>query len=396
MGKALSKFYDEPDKHLKIIGVTGTDGKTTMSSIIYQLLNMVDKCGYIGTNGAQCSSFRDKMNYTTPPLKDVYKYLSKFYQDKCNYVSMEASSEGLLTNRLKSLKFDVGIFTNITKEHLDKHKTMENYVAAKSILFKEVKRDGYCIINNDDDYASVIKESCHGTIITYGINNQADIMADNIVIEENKLTFNLHYKDKKYLIESPLSGKFNVYNLMASIITCVLLGFDIKVIIEAVKKIKTIESRIEMLEYNQPFKIVLDYAHTANALGNLLEYINQIKKGKIITVTGAAGGRYDGKRPDMGEKTTSLSDYVIFTTDDPRFEDPNDIIDDLVLNIKANNYERIVDRTQAIHKALSIAKEEDIVVIAGKGRDSYMAVGNDYLPYSDIEAVEKYFLKENI
>ncbi|MDD4035888.1 MAG: UDP-N-acetylmuramoyl-L-alanyl-D-glutamate--2,6-diaminopimelate ligase [Bacilli bacterium] len=393
MGKALSKFYNEPDKHLKLIGITGTDGKTTLTSIIYQLINRIDKCGYIGTNGVECHAFNETLNYTTPFPKELYKYLSQFYEAKCNYVSIETSSEGFLTNRLSALEFIISIFTNISAEHLDKHKTMENYVESKGQLFKQTKKEGYSIINNDDDYSEKIKQFSNGRIITYGINKESDIMASNIIVGENKLLFKLKLFDDYYDIVSLLSGMFNVYNLMASIGACYLLGFDIKDLIEGVKELKPIKARINFLNYNQPYKIILDYAHTANAVKNLLEYANVIARGRIITVLGAAGGRDPIKRPLMGEIATKLSDYVIFTMDDPREEDPNDIIDDMVKNIKNNrlNYERIVDRGKAIHKALDLATKDDVIVVTGKGSDNYMAVGKDYIRYSDIEEIEKYF-----
>ncbi len=395
MSKALSIFYNEVDKKLKLIGVTGTDGKTTVSSIVYQIINTLDNCAYIGTNGIECKKFHKSVQYTTPFPKELYSYLNDFYNAECNYVSMEVSSERLLSDRLNELLFDGAIFTNITRDHLDKHKTMDNYIESKSKLFKLVKEDGYSIINNDEQYSDVIKKASNGKVITYGINNKADVMAEDIIVGENKLKFTLNFFDKKYDIISPLSGMFNVYNIMASFALCVSLGFDAEKIIEAIKGLKPIGSRLEYLNFNQSFKILLDYAHTANALKNLLEYVNVICKGKIITVTGSAGNRDSGKRPNMGEIVTKLSDYVIFTTDDPRNEDPNNIIDDLITNIKdtKSNYERILDRTNAIHKALSMAKENDIVVIAGKGRDTYMAINNEYVPYSDVEAVTKFFIR---
>lgn len=396
MAMALSKFYDNADKKLKLIGVTGTDGKTTLTSIIYQLINNFDKCGYMGTNGAECHAFSQEMKFTTPFPKDLYKYLSRFYKEKCNYVAIETSSEGFLTKRLVDLEFDVSIFTNISAEHLDKHKTMENYIECKGELFKQTKKDGYCIINNDDDYSETIKQFSNGNIITYGINKESDIMATDIIVSENKLIFKLKLFDNYYDIISPLSGMFNVYNLMAAIGACYLLGFNINEVIEAVKKLKPVRSRVNFLNYGQPYKIILDYAHTASGVKNLLEYVNVIATGKIITVLGAAGGRDATKRPLMGELATKLSDHVIFTMDDPREEDPNDIIDDMVSTIKddKSNYERIVDRGKAIKKALDLAESDDVVVITGKGSDNFMAIGKEYIEYNDLVEIEKYF-KQN-
>jgi UDP-N-acetylmuramoyl-L-alanyl-D-glutamate--2,6-diaminopimelate ligase len=395
MSLALSKFYDEADKKMKLIGVTGTNGKTTTATIVYQLINSIDKCGYIGTNGIECDDFKEKTTYTTPLPKELYCYLNKFYQSGCHYVSMETSSERLLTKRLEALSFEVAIFTNIGVDHLDKHKTMDNYIESKGRLFKLVKNQGYCIINNDDKYAKVMQKASNGRVITYGINNQADVMAKDIVVKKNKLTFTLQYFGKEYQVKSPLSGMFNTYNLMAVIATCVSLGFNIEKVIDAIKHLRPIESRLEFLDYGQPYEIVLDYAHTAGSLQGLLEYINIFAKGKIITVTGAAGGRDSSKRADMGEVVTRLSDHVIFTTDDPRFEDPHKIIDDLMATIKSrSNYERETNRALAIHKALSMAEKGDVVVIAGKGRDNYMAVEDKYIPYCDVDSIEQFFEKK--
>jgi UDP-N-acetylmuramoyl-L-alanyl-D-glutamate--2,6-diaminopimelate ligase len=396
MNMALSAFYDNPESKLKLISVTGTDGKTTVSSILYQLLNIFDNCGYIGTNGIECKKFKKSSNYTTSFPNELYESFDNFLKNDCHYVSMEASSERLGTNRLDGIDFDIAIFTNITRDHLNNHKTMDNYIMAKGKLFSLVKENGYSIINNDDEYSDKIKEVAKGKIITYGINNKSDVMATNIIIEENKLSFDILINDNKYEVISPLSGIFNVYNLMASIIACNNLGYEVENIIEAIKLLKPIKSRMELVNYNQPFKIMIDYAHTANALKNLLEYVNIIKHNKLIVVTGSAGGRDAGKRCDMGKVVTDLADYVIFTMDDPRNEDPNDIIDDMISNIKdkKNKYERVIDRSKAISKALAMAKENDIVVIAGKGNDSYMAIGNKYLPYNDFDEVRKFFIKE--
>ncbi len=393
MSLALSKFYDEPEKKIKMIGITGTDGKTTLATIIYQLINKLDKGGYIGTNGVWCPDFHFSTKLTTPLPRELYAYLDDFVKKGCHYVTMEVSSERLMANRLDNLLFDMAIYTNITPEHLNNHKTMENYIQSKCKLFKAVKNDGYCIVNNDDEYANDIKEACNGKLITYGIDNKADIMASDIIVNEDRLQFKLHLFDQQYDIISPLSGRFNVYNLMAAIIACQSLGFNIDDIIVNIKQLEPVSARAESLDFGQPYKIIIDYAHTANALKNLLEYVKIIAKGKIITITGSAGGRDREKRPVMGKVVTDLSDHVIFTADDPRMEDPNDIIDDLIAKVKdtKNNYERIVDRAEAIRKALSIANKDDIIVIAGKGRDDYMYVGNGTVPHSDVEVIRKYF-----
>lgn len=397
MSRALSKFYDEPDKKLKLIGITGTDGKTTLSTIIYQLINRVDHCGLIGTNGVECKKFFREQLFTTPFPTDLYAFLNDFHQAGCNYVSMEATSERLHTNRLSELEFEVAIFTNLSRDHLNTHKTMENYLEAKSKLFKLVKKNGYSIINADDKNSEYIAKVANGKVMTYGIDNKADVMAKDIVVTPNWLTFTLVAPYGEYRIESPLSGKFNVYNLMAAITTCYALGFDVQTIINIVKELKPVKGRQILVECGQPFKVMVDYAHTAYALKYLLEYINLIKKGKTIIVIGSGGRRDKGRRIDLGEVVSELADYVIFTSEDPRTEDPNQIIDDMLTNVrdKKFKYERVIDRIKAIHRAIDLAKPGDVVLLTGKSDEPYMEIGTEVVHYpTDYKVAEEYLKKQ--
>ncbi|HHT38826.1 MAG TPA: UDP-N-acetylmuramoyl-L-alanyl-D-glutamate--2,6-diaminopimelate ligase [Mollicutes bacterium] len=391
MVEVLSRFYGEVDKRLKLISVTGTDGKTTVSSILYQLLNHMDKAGYIGTNGIECDGYTQESNLTTPFPVQLFKALDGFYKQGCKYVALEVSSERLFTKRIDSMNFDIAIFTNLTKDHINNHKTYSNYKECKAKLFGMIKDDGYAIINNDDPNASYFKKASKGNIITYGIDKKSDYTASDISVLPDKLTFKLNTTDGNYFVESPLSGVFNVYNLLASIITCHKLGFKIEEIIENIKKLKPITGRVNTIDYNGRFKVVIDYAHTVNALKNLLEYVRVMTKGNIITVTGSAGDRDKLKRPEMGKIVTSLSNYVIFTTDDPRSEDPNDIVDDMVSDLDPDtfNYKRVMDRSTAIKEALNMAKEGDVVVIAGRGNDTFMPFGNQFIRCNDYEEVYK-------
>ncbi|MFA5408623.1 MAG: UDP-N-acetylmuramoyl-L-alanyl-D-glutamate--2,6-diaminopimelate ligase [Bacilli bacterium] len=391
MVEILSRFYNDVDKKMKLISVTGTDGKTTVASIAYQLLNYMDKAGYIGTNGIECEGYKQESHLTTPFPKDLFKAFDNFYQNGCKYVSMEVSSERLLTRRLDDLVFDIAIFTNLTKDHINNHKTYKNYKECKGKLFSMIKEDGYAIINNDDENACYFRKMSSGKVLTYGIDSKADFRATDIIISTKELIFNLETPSGTYKVESPLSGKYNVYNLMAVIIACQSLGFDMNVIIENIKKLKPIKGRADIIDYNGKFKVLIDYAHTANALCNILEFAHVVSNGRIITVTGSAGGRDPIKRPSMGKIVTSLSDYVIFTMDDPRYEDPNDIIDQMVSELDSNiyNYERIIDRSLAIKRALKLAKEDDVIVIAGRGNDTFMPVGDSVVYCNDYEEVYK-------
>lgn len=388
LSKLCSKFYDYPEKELFIIGVTGTNGKTTVAKILYDMLG--EEAAYIGSLGVIWKSNRESLVNTTPDSNLLFKYFRKFINDGCKYVVMEAASEAFFRKRLNNINFDISILTNITGDHLNIHKTMENYVECKSQLFSSTKPDGICILNKDDAYFEQMKNSAAGKVITYG-KNDADISIKNIVLDNQEIDVELNYDQLKQTFHVPLPGEYNGYNITACILTLLQLGYNTDEIRQRIKRIKVIEGRNEFIDCGQNFKIVLDYAHTPDALRNILDYLNKIKQTKIITVTGSAGGREHEKRPLMGKVVLDMSDYVIFTMDDPRYEDPNDIIDDLLKDSNKTNYERIIDRKQAIYKAFDLAKKDDIVLVAGKARDNYMAIEDKYITYNDYNVILDYF-----
>jgi len=382
------KFYNNPDELIKLIGITGTDGKTTTASIIRDLLGH-NLCGYMGTNGVEGKSFSDKLTNTTPECHLIYKYLYLFNKDNLKYVSMETSSEAFYRNRLSSFAFDIGILTNITEDHLNIHKTMDNYIDSKKNLFRQIKSDGVAILNIDDKYYNDFK-NIHSNTLTYGKSTLADICIKDVVENINNTDITFIYKDKEYKVTSPLLGMFNVYNLMAGILCLIYFDIEMDDILSRVKNINTPKGRCEFLDFNTNYKIVLDYAHTPNGLEAILDYLNKIKTNRIITVTGSAGGREKEKRDEMGRVVLNKSDIVIFTMDDPRDEDPNEIIKEMI-NGRDGCYKIIIDRTDAINFAFDHARSGDIVLIAGKGRDSYMAIGSEYIPYNDYEVIKEYF-----
>lgn len=384
-------FYDFKDNDLKIIGVTGTNGKTTVASIIKDLIG--DSCGYLGTNGIISKNINESIKNTTPDADRLYKYFKMLKEDNCDIVSMETSSEAFYRNRLDGLKFNIGILTNVTEDHLNIHKTIDNYLECKKCLFKNVYDNGFSILNIDDKYFNDFKKIAKGKILTYG-KQTSDLQIIDYKEYLNKTNITLKYKNCIYKIKSILVGEYNIYNLCAAILTLIALNYDISDIIDRIKYIKVPLGRCEYLNFGQNYKIILDYAHTTDAFINIYKYLNNVKKGKIITVTGSAGGREKEKRSIMGKVILDNSDYVIFTMDDPRYEDVNSIIDDLVEKSKKNNYERIIDRKKAIIKALSIATKNDIVLIAGKGRDNYIAIYDKYLPYNDFDVISNYFNKK--
>ena len=384
-----SRFYDAPESKLDIIGITGTNGKTTVATIIQDLIGN-DICGYLGTNGIICSKFSESIRNTTPDSDRLYGYFKRFVDSGCQILSMETSSEAFYRERLQNIKFKVGIITNITEDHLNIHKTIENYVACKQKLVMQVADDGYSILNVDDKYYDETRKLAKGTVLTYG-KNDADLQIISSMSTAKETNITIKYNGMSYNFSSPLLGEFNTYNLCAAILALIALGYGIEDIIKRVSNIEAPHGRVEFLNYGQDYEIVLDYAHTPDAFSKLYKLLNEIKKGRIITVTGSAGGREKEKRGPMGKLVLDESDYVIFTKDDPRYEDVKDIISDLVSESDKSNYEIIVNRKEAIYRAFDMANKDDIVLIAGKGIDNYMAIEDKYLPYSDLEVIEEYF-----
>ncbi len=387
--KLMARFYDYPEKELSLIAVTGTNGKTTVAEVIQNLIG--DDCAYIGTNGLKCKKFQEAIRNTTPDVDRMYPYLERFKKAGCHYVSIEASSESFYRHRLDNFQFAVTILTNITEDHLNIHKTIENYVECKCQLFSKTAPGGTAVLNYDSKYFKKVLSYCKEKVLTYGYRDGADLQIKQVVTKDSSTDITFIFNKKKYAVTSPLVGSFNVENLMASFLALVALGYEMEEIIGRITNIKKIEGRMEFLDFGQSYKIVLDYAHTSDALNKILTFLKSIAKKKIITVTGSAGGREKEKRKDMGKVVLENSDLVVFTMDDPRDEDVDVIIDEMIADSPCKNYIRIKDRIKAIRYALDNASANDIILIAGKGRDNYMAVGHDYLPYSDYEEIRKYF-----
>lgn len=392
----VTKFYDYPSTKMSMIGITGTDGKTSISTIIYQLINRIKKTGYIGTNGVECPGYKVLSNNTTPTPEHIHRHLYNFYNCGCEAVVMEAASEGLSQGRCENIEFDYSIFTNLTHEHLNFHKTMDNYLDAKGILFKQTKKTGYSIINIDDEYGKKIAEKSNGKVLFYGKDDHADFKFSDVIITRNFTSFKLSYKDTSYDISIPLLGLFNVYNMTAALALIILMGYDINMLKPYFKDLY-IEGRMNSIDLGQDFKVFVDFAHTPNGCLKLLEFVNTLGFKRIIAVSGSAGERDALKRPIMGEILVNNSDYVIFTYDDPRTEDPNEIINQMVSTVLDKNYkfERIIDRKIAIKRAIEIASTNDIVLIIGRGNETMVPIGKEKIYMSDIEETEK-ALKERL
>lgn len=382
-------YYSKPFDDINLIAVTGTDGKTTTAMIIKQLLDNYEDTAYLGTNGFIYKDKKFKTKNTTPAIDIILKYADILRKNNVKKLVMEASSEGLLHNRCKNLCVKRALITNVTGDHFNIHGSFDNYLKSKLKLFSNLSNDGVAIVNIDDVSFEYIKDLDKNTI-TYGVNKKADYMIKNISLFDDKTLFELRYKNKTYNVESPLLGKFNVYNLTLAIACCCSFGIDICEIIEFVKDIKPISGRLNVFKCKNGAKVILDYAHTINATEEILRFANEVKSERIITVLGCAGGRDKKKRESIGKIATELSDKVIFTMDDPRYEKVKTIINDMVKGVKIKNYISIVNRKRAIRYAIKSAKKDDLVLILGKGTDNYMAIRNKYKSYSDLKVIKKY------
>ena len=383
------RFYDYPENKLTMIGITGTDGKTSTATIIQTLIGKED-CGYIGTNGRSYGSFEGDNPNTTPDADKFYSYLEEFVAYGCHYASTEASSEAFFRNRLVTFNYDLAILTNVTSEHLNIHGSFENYIECKKQLFKQTKKDGYCILNKDDEHYKEFIDSCNGKILTYGMDKDNDLQIVKFDIHPKKTDIVFKYDGEEIKIESPLLGDFNVYNLAGGLLGCLALGFKLKDLLKNISKIK-INGRIDVIDTKDNYFAIVDYAHTPNGIAKLLNFVHTLDINRSIVVIGQAGERDYLKRPKVGEVVVKNSDYAIFTAEDPRSEDPMEICKDIVRTVKDeyDNYEIVVDRTEAIQKAIDIAEEKDIVLVLGKGNETYEKLKDKTIYFNDEEEVYK-------
>ena len=387
------KFYNYPDQALTMIGVTGTDGKTSTTTIIQTLIGS-DKCGYIGTNGRSCAKFeRDNPN-TTPDAQNLYLYLSEFVEAGCTYTAMEASSEAFFRGRLQAMEYDLSAYTNVTSEHLNIHGSFENYLESKMMLFKQTKKDGYCILNHDDPYYEQMKSACNGKVLSYGVDKENDLQIVSYKVYPTHTDISYKYNGKEFKVDSPLLGDFNVYNLACALLCCLALDFKLEDLISRIKDIK-VSGRLELLETNTPYYVMVDYAHTPNGISKLLNFVHTLDINRSIVVIGQAGERDYLKRPKVGNVVVENATYAIFTYEDPRSEDPKDICNDIIAECKDthDNFEIVVDRREAIQKAIDMAQEKDMVLILGKGNETYEKLKTETIYFNDIE--EAYQAVEN-
>lgn len=380
--------YYETIKNIKLIGITGTNGKTTSCFLIYQALNKLGiKCAYIGTIGFYLEDRVIELDRTTPELIDIYDMLLECEKNNIEYVVMEASSHALELNRLDTLTFDFAIFTNLTQDHLDFHGSFDNYANAKHKLFDKVKQDGISIINIDDKYYKKI-ESENNNNIYYGFK-KCDYKILKYKFENFKTKFTVSIDNKNYKFITNLLGKYNIYNLMSVIIVLHKLEIPVDTIKNIVETLTHPPGRMDAINYKDSL-IIIDYAHTPDAVFNAISSIKEYTKGKIYSIIGCGGNRDRTKRKLMTFYSTILSDKVIITSDNPRFEDINDIIKDMTFNIVKDNYEIIIDRKEAIEESIKLLKKDDVLLILGKGHENYQVIGDKKYHHDDKECVLEY------
>lgn len=396
MAEIASAFYNYPQREMIMLGVTGTNGKTTTTYMIKSIAEHYGKkVGIIGTIRNMIGSESVQTERTTPESVDLFALLRRMADAKCDIVVMEVSSHALEQSRVHGIRFDAALFTNLTQDHLDYHKTFDNYLNAKKILFYNADRR---VINLDDPYARRIMEGIDTPVLTFGVKEQADICAKEIEISTAGVRFMLHTPEKDCRMNIPIPGLFSVFNAMGSVGLALSIGIPLDVIREGLESMTSVSGRMDPVTAGMdvPYSVFVDYAHTPDALENVLKTVHEFAKKRVITVFGCGGNRDRAKRPIMGSIAARLSDIAIITSDNPRNENPMDIIDSIAEGVKPTGVKYVIieNRRDAIRHALSIAEPGDVVMIAGKGHENYQEINGVKHHFDDKEIVTE-FITEN-
>lgn len=394
VGKVATTFYGDPSHQLKLVGVTGTNGKTTVATLLY---NMFRKFGHkVGLLSTVCNYIDDKevpASHTTPDPIELNALLARMVAEGCEYTFMECSSHAIHQRRIGGLKFAGGLFTNLTRDHLDYHKTFENYRDAKKMFFDDLSKDAFAIINADDKNGMVMVQNCKAKIKTYSTKRMADFRAR--ILECHFEGMYLEVDSKEVGVQ--FIGKFNVSNLLAVYGTAIMLGKKAEDILVALSTLKNVNGRLEPIASPEGYTAIVDYAHTPDALENVLMAIHEVldgKGGNVFTVCGAGGNRDKGKRPLMALEAVKRSDKVILTSDNPRNEDPQAIIDDMLAGLDTTQKKKVLsitDRKEAIRTACMMAQKGDVILIAGKGHETYQEINGVKHHFDDHEVVREIF-----
>ena len=394
VGPVATVFYGEPSQHLKLVGVTGTNGKTTIATLLYNMFRKFGhKCGLLSTVCNYIEGEAIPADHTTPDPIELNKLLHQMVEAGCEYAFMECSSHAIAQQRIGGLKFAGGLFTNLTRDHLDYHKTFENYRDAKKAFFDGLSKEAFAITNADDKNGSVMVQNCKAQVKTYSVQRMADFRARIIECHFEGMYLDINGQE----VGVQFIGKFNVSNLLAVYGAAVMLGKKPEDILVVLSTLKSIAGRLEPIRSEEGVTAIVDYAHTPDALENVLNAIHEVmegKQGKIITVCGAGGNRDKGKRPLMAQEAVKQSDRVIITSDNPRFEEPQDIINDMLAGLDQKQMKKvvsIVDRKEAIRTASMMAEKGDVILIAGKGHEDYQEIKGVKHHFDDREVVREIF-----
>jgi len=391
MADLAAAFFQHPARGLKVAGVTGTNGKTTTAFLIKHICEAAQvRCGLIGTVRYEVGERILPASRTTPESLDVHDLLWQMRSAGCKAAVMEVSSHALMQARVRGVEFDVAVFTNLTQDHLDYHKTMEAYFEAKARLFsglskQDKKKKAKAVINLDDRYGAQLVQRFEKEIpvTTYGVGVHADFRASNVRIDFHGTSYQLDALGRNYLVRLPLIGQFNVYNSLAAVAAASAMGVDVRASVLALATANAVPGRLEAVPAQRQFRIFVDYAHTDDALLNVIKTCRELNPARLIVVFGCGGNRDKTKRPRMGSVVDQHADFAIVTSDNPRKETPEDIIEDIKPGMKRGNYEVIIDRRAAIFKAVEMAQPRDIILIAGKGHETYQEFADHTAPFDD-------------
>lgn len=397
VGSVATIFYGEPSKKLKLVGVTGTNGKTTIATLLYDMFRKLGhRCGLLSTVCNYIEGETVPASHTTPDPIELNRLLAKMAEAGCEYVFMECSSHAIAQKRIGGLRYAGGIFTNLTRDHLDYHKTFENYRDAKKAFFDSLPKDAFAITNADDKNGMVMTQNTKATVKTYSTRTMADFKAKIIECHFEGMYLEIDGRE----VGVQFIGKFNVSNLLAVYGTAVMLGKQPEDILVALSTLKSVSGRLEPLRSPDGYTAIVDYAHTPDALENVLNAIHEVLdgKGRVFTVCGAGGNRDKGKRPLMALEAVKQSDRVIITSDNPRFEEPQDIINDMLAGLNPQQMKKVmtnVDRREAIRTACMMAEKGDVILIAGKGHEDYQEIKGVKHHFDDKEVVREQFSASN-
>ena len=396
LARISANFYRHPADRLNLLGVTGTNGKTTTTYLLKSIFETRGEIvGLIGTIEYHVGQKVVAATHTTPESADLNRIFAEMIDAKCNRAVMEVSSHALAMHRVEGMKFRTAIFTNLTQDHLDFHSNMDDYLRAKRRLFENLEPDAIAVVNIDSPYGRRILEGCRATVITYGKSKEADICGTQVSMSLSGCRFTVTYDGNHVEVQSPLTGQFNVSNILAAFASGIGQNVDPATIIEGIKKLKAVRGRFEQIVSPRGWTAIVDYAHTPDALENCLRAVRQLvplgDQKRLITVFGCGGNRDRAKRPLMGQIASLFSDITFVTSDNPRHEDPHKIIEEILQGTAKNKDVRVIpDRRAAINAALGLARTGDVILIAGKGHETYQIVGDERQKFDDRLEVETF------